>query len=1073
MNGRTTPDKHSPSKDPLVRTSSAGGPTPLPARPCERRGATPVECRRSLAPATSLPRRRRVGPFFGFHFASRSEGSSRRVSRRSIRCGSLFGRRTHRIRCRRFAVGSLEDLAERTDCAMAPVHHHLRIACGDGVFFLLVRTTLVVLLCCAVTLKAQDEELRLNPIPAEYRTEWNDSREGTPLEVEIYPTSADDSPAVTLPPPMKPSETAPVTLPPSIPPTPPTAIPSSSLPYTVQQPHSADIKESKETEEARSKRRHGNLLDPGLFLNFSLTLGHVPDPNSSVYQTIHDPTREPDNSINTENDGEVSVKATDHPPKDATGGSTAAPPTAPRVTTERPSEERRHPCHRECIAGEPPMVCRYFFVQEWYETMSKACYACPLDRSHCDLEHCIAADGVQRTIVVVNRTMPGPAIQVCLGDEVEVVLENAMPEEGASLHWHGLHQRGSPHMDGVPFVTQCPITPGASFVYRFNASSPGTHFWHSHSGLQRGDGSYGALIIRTPKEQDPHTALYDTDLEDHIMQITDWSHHLGVVTFVSHHHGDGDNKPPSILVNGKGRFRPFPSSAATTGRRSGPSFLPFPVEAGVRNQVPNTTYTPVAVFKVQRGIRHRFRLINSGFLNCPIQLSIDNHTLLVLSSDGGDVKPVMVDSLVSYAGERFDFILVPEWQTKQRGNEEQIGVKRFWARFRGLMDCDERFTRAHQVAIIEYIDEHEISESVDVKLLKDVEPLGDVSYEAADRKGLTLNALNVGAGAEGSHSAAELEAIGMATPTADDPLLKPKADFTFYLGYDFYGKDNPIYHIPELYGFHKVLDDRQRLQTPQLNHISLKMPHFPLLTQRNLLDDDSIDPPEFCNATSMAAEGKQCSKQDFCHCTHLLRVPTGAVVELILIDEGVAYDANHPFHLHGHAFRVIGMGRVGKSVTVETIKALDSLGYIHRRTKPYKPALKDTVTVPDGGYTVVRFHATNPGYWLFHCHLGFHVELGMALIFKVGEHGEFAPVPHNFPKCGNWAPLDVDEFPIHEEPPKTTKIPNKFKNLVEEPDLTPEKRSSTSSSSSTMSSHHWTPILLLLIYIFNTNHRPH
>jgi len=72
------------------------------------------------------------------------------------------------------------------------------------------------------------------------------------------------------------------------------------------------------------------------------------------------------------------------------------------------------------------------------------------------------------------------------------------------------------------------------------------------------------------------------------------------------------------------------------------------------------------------------------------------------------------DSLVSYAGERFDFVL---HANKKVGN--------YWMRFRGLMDCDERFTKAHQVAVLHY---------VGAPLNK--EPPGEVSYEEARRKGL-------------------------------------------------------------------------------------------------------------------------------------------------------------------------------------------------------------------------------------------------------------------------------------------------------------------------------------------------
>ena len=47
------------------------------------------------------------------------------------------------------------------------------------------------------------------------------------------------------------------------------------------------------------------------------------------------------------------------------------------------------------------------------------------------------------------------------------------------------------------------------------------------------------------------------------------------------------------------------------------------------------------------------------------------------------------------------------------------------------------------------------------------------------------------------------------------------------------------------------------------------------------------------------------------------------------------------------------------------------------------PPLKDTVSVPDGGFTLIRFHADNPGYWLLHCHMSWHNHVGMAVILQV------------------------------------------------------------------------------------------
>ena len=54
--------------------------------------------------------------------------------------------------------------------------------------------------------------------------------------------------------------------------------------------------------------------------------------------------------------------------------------------------------------------------------------------------------------------------------QVAVRVHNRLQTEGVSFHWHGLLQRGTPWMDGVPMVSQCPILPGQVFQYRWDAS---------------------------------------------------------------------------------------------------------------------------------------------------------------------------------------------------------------------------------------------------------------------------------------------------------------------------------------------------------------------------------------------------------------------------------------------------------------------------------------------------------------------------------------------------------------------------------------------------------------------------
>lgn len=548
------------------------------------------------------------------------------------------------------------------------------------------------------------------------------------------------------------------------------------------------------------------------------------------------------------------------------------------------------------------MTCEYKFQVEWYETLSKACYDCPLNGTDCMRPHCVTGDGVRKSVLVVNRNMPGPALEVCLNDTIIVDVTNGLLGDSNTIHWHGLLQKATPYMDGVPNLTQCPIIPYTTFRYMFQADNSGTHFWHSHVGLQRGDGCFGAFIIRKP--DDPHLPLYDFDLTEHIIITQDWIHTNGITMFTNHHHSIGDNKPVNILVNGKGRFLnqnkvivdPIddnlteadvePTTYSENAIPSRESVMRMTEEfpnVGAENITDRLRTVPFEVFNVTQGYRYRFRTINTGFLNCPIQISVDNHTLLVIQSDGYDLEPVEVKSFVAYAGERFDFVL---------NASQKIG--NYWMRFKGLMDCDERFERARQVAIVRY------------EGAPDVEPSASTDYDFPI-EGLELNSLNKGPGHVDSLTMAEVSALA-----EDEEWLKQEEpDFKFYIYYDFYNIDHSLFYYPPLYGINNV---SRPVYAPQLNRISLKIPPVPLLPAR-----DEIDESTFCNETSLKEKGIDCTKE-FCECHHVLQIPLNSVVEMVLVDEGHTFDANHPFHLHGYAFRVIGMDRIGKEVTIDQVR---------------------------------------------------------------------------------------------------------------------------------------------------------
>ena len=131
----------------------------------------------------------------------------------------------------------------------------------------------------------------------------------------------------------------------------------------------------------------------------------------------------------------------------------------------------------------------------------------------------LAPDGVTKNVLVVNGQFPGPIIEANWGDTIQVTVHNKIvgPVEGTSLHWHGLLQKGSQWEDGTPAVTQCPIAPGQSFTYSFNADLYGTSWYHSHYTSQYSGGALGPMIIHGPKN-----APYDIDLGP--VMISDWYH---------------------------------------------------------------------------------------------------------------------------------------------------------------------------------------------------------------------------------------------------------------------------------------------------------------------------------------------------------------------------------------------------------------------------------------------------------------------------------------------------------------------------------------------------------------------
>lgn len=367
---------------------------------------------------------------------------------------------------------------------------------------------------------------------------------------------------------------------------------------------------------------------------------------------------------------------------------------------------------------------------------------------------------------------------------------------------------------------------------------------------------------------------------------------------------------------------------------------------------------PLEVVKVTPDLRHRLRFISGTGLNCPIIVSVDSHPLTIIATDGDPIVPFTTDSFVIYTGERFDVVL-----------EANQPADNYWIRFTGLISCEPM--ECVQGAVLRY-------ETAPIQ-----DPTTPLTYDPSYPPGVVVNPLNSAGDGPEEVTMAELDGL---TPTT----LQETVDKQFYLGFDFKRVNNTLLYNPDLYPYNQVSSEWQ-MSTPQINGITFAFPVSPPLSQP---EDQQ---PTLC----LYGQDPPC-EGDFCSCTYVLEVGLGESVEFVLVDEGTTGEGNHPFHLHGYNFHVIAMGRLGTNTTVAEVAALDAAGGITRRLE--NTVKKDTVTIPDGGYTIIRFTADNPGWWLMHCHLLFHSEVGMVAALHVGGVEDVPPVPQGFPTCGPFMP---------------------------------------------------------------------
>ncbi|KOC59409.1 Laccase-1 [Habropoda laboriosa] len=591
-------------------------------------------------------------------------------------------------------------------------------------------------------------------------------------------------------------------------------------------------------------------------------------------------------------------------------------------------------CARDCQDDEPPKNCYYSFHIEFYTTVGPACDSKEFQ------SQCIYADGLEKTLIPINRQLPGPKIEVCVNDRIIVDVNNAAPGLEITLHWHGIFQNGFQYYDGVPYVTQCPIPSSTTFRYDFVVENSGTHFYHSHMSTHMLDGQYGALIVKDPPSKDPHRDEYDDEL---IIFLSDWTHELSMERYPGWYRHDVGQTAKNILINGLGNWTDPDTQQTTNGS--------------------------LTVFTVQKGKRYRLRIINSFSTVCLAELSFENHTCGVIAQDGANVKMKTVSKLISAAGERVDCIL----------NANQ-SASAYWIQVRGLGECRDK--RVQQLAILRY-------ENGPVR-----PPSPPPSYDN-NAAGIVYNPLN-STNCNTNDTTTSVCVNQVQSVKRDTELLKVEPDerhvlpFWFY-NYTQYG-DRTLFSANTYKTFFDATDYSQLIST--FNEIAYENSASPLLSQTS-----SYQTVCKKNQLSNCVQPCTCAQVISVKLGNVVELVIYDAVPLTDLHHPFhlhGYEFNVFSVGQFNDNRNISRDDINEVIQIHTERL--------RRGEYKNPPGKDTVKIPMGGYAIIRFKADNPGWWLLHCHFSWHHITGMELVIRVGDDYDMPPVPRDFPKCNNWKP---------------------------------------------------------------------
>ncbi|KAK0407643.1 hypothetical protein QR680_003508 [Steinernema hermaphroditum] len=603
-------------------------------------------------------------------------------------------------------------------------------------------------------------------------------------------------------------------------------------------------------------------------------------------------------------------------------------------------------------------------------------------------------NGLHHHIITINGNSPGKTIVIPYNAEVIMRVKNRLLTEGITLHVHGLDKKDLWYTDGVAFVQQCPVSRLSNFAYRFIADFPGTHWYHGHLMTDRGDGLAGGFVVIRDGETYPNPFGGERykfgKIRQYYALLQDWPVPSSTTTWYAHIgksmkwlYGFDENRKcwaPTRTFDGSNIGGSIPISAILVN------------DKGWHDQEElkaHPSKLPLETFRIKHGEEVIFRLV-SGAVSQELMITIEDHEMYIIAADGVEINPKRVDSLVIFSGERYDILVKGIENPKKKVYPIIIETLEH---FNWNWTTRKPF---YGLAKLEYEDSHKKeTNKVDWNHSKCTKKskciVGNCPFEEF--------ALRFPYTCEDVHSH-ELESAYIAPDEQD--IIQQK---NFTKGYE-------EHFINMHYDSHV---NGWMFQLPRA------MPYFNEDRLRHYADWCD---PQKCTPTSNR------DSRD-CHCYYHLNITLGNIVQLTIYNMGdggrLGQGYAHPLHIHGTHFYVMKTGypNYDKSGMISTMNPDIPCTDMNTKCNGLKwtnpnwlhgnvtgmhenPSFRDTVVIPAGGYVVVRFRATNAGWFFAHCHLELHNMGGMAFALKVGTQEEMAKPPKNFPhECGDYEPESV------------------------------------------------------------------